>query len=96
MSTSHSTYRQNGLFAKRSWSDQTETDGNVYGTSQPPFQGASSPVIPATPGLSPTALKRKLTLLQLIDELTELRDSTADAHGIPQGEYINRLRVLHT
>ena len=74
----------------------TVTLGNVYATSQSPFQGASSPVRPATPGVSPAALKRKLTLLQLIDELTELRDSTIDSQGIPHGSYINHLRVPQT
>ena len=75
-------------------SDQTA--GNVYTTSQSPFQGASSPVRPATPGVSSAALKRKLTLLQLIDELAELRDSTMDTIGITQGSYISYLRVPPT
>jgi len=50
----------------------------------------------ASPSVNPAALKRKLTLLQLIDELTELRDSTTDSHGIPQGLYVNHLRVFYT
>lgn len=76
---------------ERSPSDRT--GGNVYAISQTPLQGASSPIRAATPNINPTALKRKLTLLQLIDELTELRDSTIDSHGIHHGSRTDHLRV---
>ena len=68
----------------------TRTGGNVYATLHTPLQGASSPVRAATPNVNPTALRRKLTLLQLIDELTELRDSTMDSHGTPHGSFAHR------
>ena len=94
MSASHSAYQQSSLFCEAL--SVRPTDSNVHATNQSPFQDTSSPVRAATPGVNPAALKRKFTLLQLIDELTELRDNKMDSHGIPQGSYINHLGSLPT
>jgi len=93
MSSSHSAFRQGLSFVKAL--TERLTDGNVYATSQAPLQGAASPVRAAEPTVNPAARQQKLTqLLQLIDDLTTLRNSTIDSQGTPQGSYIHHLRVF--
>jgi len=92
MPTSQSAFQQH--FVCRALTKRL-TDGNVYATSQTPLQGAASPVRAALPTVNPAARQQKLTLLlQLIDELTTLRNGTMDSHGTPQGSYIHHLRVF--